>query len=273
MHPKKLWIPAAACMLALTACSPTQWANKVIEERVIQVKRYPDQQKPYVGYASAFKGYTWKKGEETTPKSAWEDVPEAESIGDPNEIDISPKSSYSSNWSGLKHKISGKSLASLVERAAAYEYKHQVSGIRIDSSIDQGEYTLASFGYRYKEENFMGIMLTKREADRYVYQSLNFSWELTDEGRMLPFVPGTGAMSVDDQKGSSVYWLGGTVNDERIKQIVMHFDNVSEVIPIEDDQLTYLINDERGANGESDRELQYIEGLDQDGKAVYTWQY
>lgn len=270
MHPKKLWIPAAACMLALTACSPTQWANKVIEERVIQVERYPDQQKPYVGYSSGFTGFVWKKGGETQLRKAWENVPEAQSTGDPEEVDLAK----GNNGRMVELKtISGQSLEEIVEQAAAYEYKHKVSGVRIDSEITQNDWVMASFPYGYKGELYTGTIIAKRKGNTYIYKNLNFSPSLDQEGQTLPFVPGNGSSSMGSSEGYSFSYFNGTVNDERIKQIVMHFDNVSEVIPIEDDQLTYLINDERGANGESDRELQYIEGLDQDGKAVYTWQY
>ncbi|WP_172256079.1 hypothetical protein [Saccharibacillus deserti] len=270
MPRKKLWIPAAACMLALTACSPNEWANNVIEDRVIQVKRYPDQQKPYVGYSSGFKGVVWKKGGETQLRKAWENVPEAQSTGDPEEVDLAKSNN---GWMVELKTISGKSLEELVEQAAAYEYKHKVSGVRIDSEITQNDWVMASFPYRYKGASYTGTIIAKHKGNTYIYKNLSFSPNLDQEGKMLPFVPGNGSSSIGSTEGYSFSYFEGTVNDERIKQIVLHFDNASEVIPIEDDQLTYLINDERGENGESDRNLQYIEGLDQEGRTVYTWQY
>ncbi|GGN93505.1 hypothetical protein [Saccharibacillus kuerlensis] len=267
MLSKKVWIPAALCLLVLTACSPVERAGGLITDRVIQVKRYPDQQRPSVGYASAFLGYKWKKGGETEPRQAWENVPEAESMGDPNEIDISPKQTYSYSWSGPKHKISGKSLSSIAKRAAGYEYKHLVEDVHVDAELNENGYALGSFPYVYKGEKYMGIILAKHEGDTYIYQSLNFSHDLKDGDKILPFVPGNGSMGIRGKENEFFDWTGGSVNDERIREIVMHFEDGTRQIPIAEDQITYLIPTER------DRDIQYIEGLDQDGKSLYTWQF
>ncbi|CAM3349894.1 MULTISPECIES: hypothetical protein [Saccharibacillus] len=272
MSRKKAWMPAAVCLLALTACSPNEWAGQVLEDRIIQVKRYPDQQKPYVGYASAFKGYIWKKGGETELRQAWDKVPEAKSMGDPDEVDLTGNTSIL-----VRQKtIAASSLEEIVEQAAAYEYKHDVSGIRIDSEIVQGDWVLASFPYRYRGVPYTGKVLARLKGHTYIYHSLNFSPELTDEGKRLPFVPGNGSMGVgekEDREAVDFSYFDGSVNDERIEQIVIHDENGSEVIPIEADQLSYVISDDRDANGGAARDIQYIEALDRAGRTVYTWQY
>ncbi|CAM4239133.1 hypothetical protein [Saccharibacillus endophyticus] len=259
-------IIGAAAILALTACSPTEWANQVVMDRMIQVKRYPDQQRPSVGYAAAFIGYKWKRGGETQPRAAWQNVPEVQTMYDPEEVDLGA----SNQGISVRVKtITGKSLEDIVKEAAAYEYKHQVDGIHIDAEMVDGDYVLASFPYIYRGEPYQGTVLAKRKGNSYVYDRLNFSPELTDEGKSLPFVPGTGSMSLPGQE-ESLSWVGGTINDKRIHRIVMNYELGKIEIPIEDDQTTYIRAD-RGDVMES--ELLYIEGQDENGKALYTWQY
>lgn len=269
MPRKKTWICAVAGtvgILALTACSPAEWANQVVMDRMIQVKRYPDQQRPSVGYAAAFSGYKWKRGGETEPRAAWQNVPEVQTMYDPEEVDLG-----ASNQSILVRAktIAGKSLEDIVKTAAAYEYKHQIDDIHIDAEMIDGDYVLASFPYVYRGEPYQGNVLAKRKGNSYVYERLDFSRELTDEGKQLPFVPGTGSMSLPDQD-ESLSWVGGTVNDKRIHRIVMNYDLGKIDIPIEDDQTTYIRED---SGDVMESELLYIEGQDENGKALYTWQY
>ncbi|NGZ76198.1 hypothetical protein [Saccharibacillus alkalitolerans] len=260
---KKLWIPALACLLALPACSPTEWANGIILDRVVRVERYPDQQRPSVGYASGALGFTWKKGEETQLRQAWTDAPEAKSTGDPDEVSLGGNTSIL-----VRAKtITGKSLEAIVKEDAAYEYKHKVEDVHIDAEITNGKQTLASFPYVYKGERYMGLVLAKNVGNSYVHRHLEFSPEMTDEGKMLPFVPANGSMGFGGDGDDSLDWTGGTVSDERIREIVMHFEDGVRKIPIAEDQATYLIP------GEHDRDVRYIEGLDEKGKALYTWQF
>lgn len=256
----------SAAILALTACSPTEWANQVVTDRMIQVKRYPEQQRPSVGYAAAFIGYKWKRGGETESRAAWQNVPEVQTMYDPEEVDLG--ASTQSILVRVK-TITGKSLEDIVKEAAAYEYKHQVDEIHIDAEIIDGDYLLASFPYVYRDEPYQGVVMAKRKGNSYVYDRLNFSRELTDEGKQLPFVPGTGSMSLRDQE-ESLSWVGGTINDKRIHRIVMNYDLGKIEIPIEDDQTTYIRED---SGDVMESELLYIEGQDENGKALYTWQY
>lgn len=269
MFRKKSWICAVVGtvgILALTACSPTEWANEVVMDRMIQVKRYPDQQRPSVGYAAAFTGYEWKRGGETEPRAAWQNVPEAQTMYDPEEVDLGASSQ---SVSVRVKTIAGKSLEDIVKEAAAYEYKHQIDEIHIDAEIIDGDHVLASFPYVYRGEPYQGVVSAKRKGNSYVYDRLDFSPELTDEGKSLPFVPGTGSMSFGDQE-ESLSWVGGTVNDKRIHRIVMNYDLGKIEIPIEDDQTTYIRADQGDV---MESELLYIEGQDENGKAMYTWQY
>jgi len=256
----------SAAILALTACSPTQWANQVVMDRMIQVKRYPDQQRPSVGYAAAFIGYEWKRGGETEPRAAWQNVPEVQTMYDPEEVDLG-----ASNTSILVRvkTITGKSLEDIVKEAAAYEYKHQIDEIHIDDEIIDGDHVLASFPYVYRGEPYQGTVLAKRKGNSYVYERLDFLPELTDEGKPLPFVPFTGSTSIQGQE-ESLSWVGGTINDKRIHRIVMNYELGKIEIPIEDDQTTYVRADQGDV---MESELLYIEGQDENGKALYTWQY
>ena len=266
---KKSWICAVVGTLgiySLTACSPTEWANEVVMNRMIQVKRYPDQQRPSVGYAAASTGYEWKRGGETEPRAAWQNVSEVQTMYDPEEVDLG-----ASNQGILVRAktITGKSLEDIVKEAAAYEYKHQIDEIHIDAEIIDGDHVLASFPYIYRGERYQGTVLAKRKGNSYVYDRLSFSPELTDEGKPLPFVPGMGSTSLQGQE-ESLSWVGGKINDKRIHRIVMNYELGKIEIPIEDDQTTYIRADQ-GVVMES--ELLYIEGQDENGKALYTWQY
>ncbi|OWR26758.1 hypothetical protein CDO73_24925 [Saccharibacillus sp. O23] len=268
MPRKSIWIPAIAGLLLLSACSPQELATNFAKGRLIEAgaERYPDQQRPSIGYASG-SGFTWNKGKETQNKDAWRNLAEAGPTGEPNEVDISAEHGYGYTLNGTQSRISGKSLASLVERAAAYEYKHKPSGIRIDSQVEEDGYVAASFPYRYKGEDYTGTILAKKKGETYIYKRLNFSREMTDEGLELPLVPGNGSMGIGEGN-RSVSWTGGSVHDQRIREVVIHFEDESlRRIPIAEDQATYMIP------AEWDREIQYVEGLDADGKSLYSWQF
>ncbi|MEJ8305361.1 hypothetical protein [Saccharibacillus sacchari] len=266
---KKLGMPvvvAMASLLALTACSPTEWAAKVVTDRLAPVERHPDQQRPLIGYVSASQGYSWKSDGQTEPSQAWQNVPEVQTMYDPEEVDLA----HNTGFTVRDKTITGKSLEDIVKQAAAYEYKHQVDGIHIDAEIIEGDHILASFPYRYEGEPYQGVVLAKRKGNGYVYERMSFSPELTDEGKPLPFVPGNGTTGINSKTDSDIRWVGGNVNDERIRTIVMVYENGPVLIPIKPDQATYLIADD-GEIMESN--LLYIEAQDENGKALYTWQY
>lgn len=268
MSLRKVWLPAALCVTILSACSPVESMGRLAVEQFASVERYPDQQRPSVGYVSGSSGYKWKKGEKTQPRAAWSEVQEAESTGDPEEVALEGNTSIF-----VRQKtIVGKSLESIVRQGAAYEYKHKVDSVRIDAQFTDGERTIASFPYAYKGKKYMGIVMAVNKGNSYVYSHLNFSSELTDEGREVPFVPGNGSMGFGEnnsgEKREGMRWMGGTVNDERIHEIAIHYEDGSiRSVPIAEDQVTYLVPDE------ADRDFRYIESLDDQGNALYTWQY
>ncbi|GEM_PF-5395135 len=268
MSSRKAWLPAALCVTILSACSPVESMGRLAVERFAYVERYPDQQRPSIGYISGASGYQWKKGQKTQPRAAWDNVQEAESTGDPDEVSLEGNTSFT-----VRQKtIVGPSLESIIQEGAAYEYKHKVGSVHIDAQFTDGERTIASFPYVYKGNKYMGMVVAINKGNSYVYNRLDFSPELTDEGKEVPFVPGNGSMGFGEnssgEKREGLVWMGGTVNDERIREIVVRYEDGSKrSIPIAEDQATFLVP------GELDRDFQYIESLDDQGKALYTWQY
>ncbi|OWA36114.1 hypothetical protein B9G55_09655 [Saccharibacillus sp. O16] len=268
MSSRKVWLPLALCVTLLSACSPIESVGRSIIERSIHVKRYPDQQQPYVGYISGGSGYIWKKNEKTRPRTAWSNVQETESTGDADEVSLEGNRSFTVE----QKPIVGKSLEAIIQEGAAYDYKHHVPSVRIDSQFTDGERTIASFPYVYKGRKYMGTVIATNKGQSYVYGSLDFSPDLNDEGKEVPFVPGNGSMGFGEnssgEKRAGIEWMGGTINDERIHTIVVHFkDGGERQIPIDKEQATYLVP------AQLNQDFQYIEGLDEQGKAVYTWQY
>ncbi|MDO3410162.1 hypothetical protein QWJ34_10350 [Saccharibacillus sp. CPCC 101409] len=232
--------------------------------QVNQVKRYPDQERPSLGYATAA-GFVWKTDKRTELRDVWQNAPEGVSMGDPDEVNLAdPNKSIF-----VRQKtISGESLEEVAEQAIAYTYKHKVEGLRIDTELIDGLYTFGSFPYRYNGELYAGTVLVERKNNKYVYNQLDFTPAMTDEGETLPFVPGSGSMSMGSGEDFSLAWMGGEVFDSRIRRIDIHGEDEGiRSIPIEADQSAYRIQEELGTD------LKYVEARDENDKVLYTWQF